>query len=307
MIPWAQVRVPATTANLGPGFDCLGLALNLWNEAEFHLEGQGLSIEIEGEGAHDLPRDSSNAIFTAFRHFVTAHQLAEPAGLAIHCHNHVPTASGLGSSATALLLGLLGANALYGSPASRDELLTLAADLEGHADNAAPALYGGLVVSFHDAQGWLVRCHPLPTLTAVVVLPDFNLPTQVARQALPACIAREDAIFNLARTPVVVEALQQGDLALLARAMQDRLHQPYRSQLIPGARTALEAAHAAGAQAAALSGAGPSLIAFCTGDATPAAQAMQAAFTQAGLASRTFILHSTNLGAQVNSPAGPLP
>ncbi len=297
------VRVPATTANLGPGFDCLGLALDLWNEAVFSLEGDGLEICIEGEGVGRLPADRSNTIAYGFRHFLRARRLPEPGGLKIICRNQIPTSSGLGSSASALLLGLLAANSLSGAGADTAELLGLAADIEGHADNAAAALYGGLVISLHDEQGWLVRSHPVPPVCCVIAIPAVNLPTHVARQALPRRVPREDAIFNLSRTPLVVEALLTGDLALLGRAVQDRLHQPYRFGLIPGATEAFAAAQAAGAPAVAMSGAGPSLIAFVEKDELQVAEAMAAAFEQAGSATRTLILQSSSQGAQVSSAA----
>jgi homoserine kinase len=294
-----SVRVPASTANLGPGFDCLGLALDLWNEADFLLEGEGLKIYIEGEGAGRLPVDRSNTVAYGFRHFLRSRRLPEPAGLKIVCRNQIPTGSGLGSSASALLLGFLAANHLSGSRASTMELLTLAADTEGHADNAAAALYGGLVVSSHDEQGWLVRSHAVPPVCCVIAVPAVNLPTHVARQVLPRRVSREDAVFNLSRTPMVVEALQLGDLSLLGRAVQDRLHQPYRFSLIPGAAEAFAAAQAAGAPAVAISGAGPSLIAFVEKDEQIVALAMTQAFEQVGSVTRTLILQSTNQGAQI--------
>ena len=278
-----SVRVPATTANLGPGFDCLGLALDLWNEAEFRLEGDHLEICIQGEGEGRLPADRSNTIAYAFRHFLRARKLPEPAGLKIICQNRIPTSSGLGSSASALLLGFLGANSLYGSPATSAEILTLAADIEGHADNCAAALYGGLVITAHDEEDWLVRRHDVPVVRAVVVIPAMNLPTHVARQALLRSVLREDAVFNLSRTPLVVEALLQADTRLLGRVVQDRLHQSYRFNLIPGSAAAFAAAQSAGAQAVALSGAGPSLIAFVEKDEERIANAMARAFEQAGL------------------------
>lgn len=293
------VRVPATSANLGPGFDCLGLALDLWNEAEFRLEGERLEIVIEGEGAGRLPTDRTNTIAYAFRHFLRARKLPEPPGLKIFSRNQIPTSSGLGSSASALLLGCLAANFFCGSPASLQDLLALTADIEGHADNAAAGLYGGLVVTFHDEGGWLVRHHNLPELTVALAIPAVYLPTHVARQALPLRIPREDAVFNLARTPMVVEALQTGDLALLGRAVEDRLHQPYRLKLIPGAREAFDAAKSAGAAAVTLSGAGPGLIAFIEQDGQAVADAMAQAFQQAGSSVRTLLLKSTNQGAQV--------
>lgn len=293
------VRVPATTANLGPGFDCLGLALNLWNEANFSLEGSGLCIELQGEGIGSLPIDSSNAVAQGFFLFLKARHLPHPPGLKILCRNRIPPASGLGSSASALLIGLLAANGLYGSPASLEEILTLACEVEGHADNISAALYGGLTLSIHEAQGWLVRRYPVPPLQVVLALPAINLPTRVARAALPEQVSREAAIHNIGRTALMIEALTTGNLELLSRAIHDCLHQPYRLQLIPGAAEAMQAARHAGAAGVALSGAGPSLIAFADHHHPEIGTAMQAAFEQAGVSTRILHLTTSLEGAQV--------
>jgi homoserine kinase len=300
MLERVRVRVPASTANLGPGFDSLALALDLWNEAEFTLEGSGLELTVNGEGEDRLPADRNNTVAFAFRHFLSVHGKPVPSGLKIHCRNNIPTSSGLGSSASALLLGMLGANAMYGTQAGTQKLLAMAAGVEGHADNTAAALLGGLVVAVRMETGWLARRFEVPpTLQAVVAIPTIHLPTHVARQALPHKLTREDAVFNLSRTPLVVEALQKGDMQLLGQAMQDRLHQPYRVKLIHGAAEAIEAAHAAGAAAVALSGAGPSLIAFSAEDCAPIGAAMIGAFEACGVPARVLIVHASLFGAQV--------
>ena len=291
------VRVPATSANLGPGFDCLGLALDLWNEVEVRLGGPEWRVSVSGEGAGRLPDGDQNLIAAALRRYFRAHGLEAPRGGSIACRNRVPCGSGLGSSATAAVAGLLAGAALTG-PVDMESLLPLAAELEGHADNAAAALLGGLCVSLHTPAGWTVRRFDTPALRAALVLPDFDLPTRAARRALPDRVAHADAVFNLGRSVLVVEALRGGDLTLLRAVMDDRLHQPYRLELIPGARAALEAARACGA-AVALSGAGPSLIAFCEGDPLDPARAMQAAFSAAGLTSRTWTLAASNRGAHL--------
>lgn len=295
------VRVPATTANLGPGFDCLGLALDLWNEADLSLEGSGVCIQLQGEGAASLPVDSSNAVARGFFMFLNSRHLPHPSGLKIICRNRIPPGSGLGSSASAVLLGLLGANGLYGSPASLDEILALACEMEGHADNASAALYGGLTLSIHEEQGWLVRRYPVPPLQVILAVPEIDLPTQVARAALPGQISREAAIHNIARTALMIEALTTGNLELLSRAIHDCLHQPYRLQLIPGAVEAMQAARHAGAAGVALSGAGPSLIAFAAHYHLEIGMAMQSAFEQAGVPAQILHLATSLEGAQVLS------
>lgn len=292
------VRIPATTANLGPGFDCLALTLDLWNETTISLEGSGIQVEVRGEGQASLPRDGRNLMARAMQAFYAYQGAAFPPGVKISCENNIPLGSGLGSSGAAVLAGLLGANALLGSPASLPEVLELAVKMEGHADNAAAALYGGLVVVVRSEGGWIIQRYDLPPLPVTVVLPAVNLPTRAARAALPKDVPLADAVFNLGRTALVVEALRAGDLLLLGRVMDDRLHQPYRLSLISGAGRALEAARNAGAAAAALSGAGPSVAAF-GGDAAVVAEAVIRAFNEASVPSRVFPLRTINAGCEV--------
>lgn len=298
-----HVRVPATTANLGPGFDALGLALDLWNETIWTPTRDGqIRVTICGEGAGVLPCDATNGIVAAALSLYE--RVGAPCeGLHVHCINRIPLGSGLGSSSAARLSGLLGANALLGEPLSRQEILQLAIEAEGHPDNVAPAMLGGLVVSIlHDGR---FISTPLPArarrapIRVTVVLPALDLPTEHARSILPRTIDRQDAIFNISRAVLVVEALRTGNLELLGQAMADRLHQPYRLPLIPGAQSAMEAALRAGAAAVALSGAGPSLIAF-SNDWTPAiGEAMQREFARAGLPARVFHLRISERGARV--------
>jgi homoserine kinase len=295
------VRVPATTANLGPGFDCLGLALNLWNEATFRLEGDHLSLSIEGDDGAALPRDERNMVVRAVRFFCEARGLAIPRGLKVTCNNQIPLGSGLGSSAAAVLLGLMGAGALLDQPLELPEVLDLAAQMEGHADNAAAAIWGGLVIVSSSENGWLVQRIEVPELQVAFVLPSVDLPTRTARAALPHQVPLKDAAFNLGRSALVIESLRRGDLELLGQAMEDRLHQPFRFPLIPGAEAARMAARKAGAAAVALSGAGPSLIAFTAGDPSPIAGAMASAFAAEGVGTRSYMLKTTLCGAQIQA------
>ncbi len=295
-----KVRVPATTANLGPGFDCLGLALGLWNEATITLEGQGVVVTAEGESAGTLPRDERNLVIKALRFFYEARSLLMPVGVRLHCVNRVPLGSGMGSSATAVLMGLLAGSALTDEPFDPDSLLRLAATMEGHADNAAAALWGGLTLVAACEERWLVRRVEVPALRVAIVLPAVDLPTRTARAALPVQVAMRDAAYNLAHTALVIEALREGDLELLCLAMSDRLHEPFRLALIPGAEAARNAARRMGA-AVALSGAGPSLIAFSQDDPAPLAQAMQHSFEVHGVRARSFLLETTAEGASVLS------
>lgn len=296
-----RVRVPATTANLGPGFDCLSLALDLWNEAEFRFEGEGVCMEIHGEGAEVLSQKPDNLILTAFYRLLRQVGAPAPRGLRLCVHNAIPVGSGLGSSASAVVAGLLAARTWSGVEIPLEQLVELAVSLEGHADNASAALYGGLTVSVNTSSGWLVERFEIAPLQVVVVLPQINLSTRSARLILPALLEHRDAVFNIGRSVLVTEALRTGDLDLLGRVMEDRLHQPYRLPLIPGAQDAMRAAREAGAAAVALSGAGPSLIAFPNQAPQSVADAMQAAFRKQGVPSRAFLLRTTLLGAQIQA------
>jgi homoserine kinase len=304
-----SVSTPASTANLGAGFDCLGLALNLRNVVELWDVGRGagLEIDIEGEGEERLPTDSSNLIARAAeRVFVKVGK--RPAGLLrMHAINGVPLSSGLGSSAATIVGGLVAANALVEGGLTREALLRLAYELEGHADNAAAALYGGLTLVSAAGSELMARPVPLstaPAMRVVIVLPALRLSTAEARAALPAQVPMADAVYNVGHALFTVEALRSGDEALLRWAVGDRLHQPYRQKLIPGYAAVVAEAHKAGALAVALSGAGPSLVAFANSRHAEIAAAMQAAFQANGLASRTFILPVDRQGVQVSVVEG---
>ncbi len=294
------VRVPATSANLGPGFDSLGLALDLWNEAIITLAIE-YSVQVNGEGRERLSAGENNLIIRS------AQRLAEVVGrrlppFHLDCVNRIPLSSGLGSSAAAKLTGLLGANALLGNPLLREEIIDLAAEMEGHSDNVAPALLGGLVVS--AVENGKVLAHKInleanhdssPHIT--VVLPDFHLSTQQARGALPDHVTVKDAVHNIGRAIMVADAFRSGDIDLLGKAMNDTMHQPYRLPLIPGGREAIDAAREAGA-AAAISGAGPGIIAFSSKRDPAIGETMTRAFEAAGHSARTFDLKISYHGAE---------
>ena len=295
------IRIPATSANLGPGFDSLGLALDLWNETIFTLAIE-YSVQVHGEGRERISSGENNLIIRS------AQRLAELVGkrlppFHVDCVNRIPLSSGLGSSAAAKLTGLLGANALLGKPLSKTEILDLATELEGHPDNVAPALLGGLVASMvQDGKVLAHRIHLEDNHDApihiTVVLPDFHLSTQQARAALPEQVTLKDAVHNISRSVLVTEAFRTGNLELLSKAMTDTLHQPYRLWLIPGGREAMDAAKESGASAAAISGAGPSIIAFSAKREEAIGEAMTRAFEQAGHSARTFQLKMSHHGAE---------
>jgi homoserine kinase len=300
------VTVPATTANLGPGFDCLGLALNLYNDVTFTPAASGLEITIAGEGAAAISSGADNLVIRAAGQ-VFAQVGRRPPGLRVHQQNNIPVGSGLGSSAAATLAGILGANALVDGRLSQDDVLRLATEMEGgHPDNVAPALVGGLVLINQEKGDYLLEPIAVPELRLVIVLPAFDLATAVARAALPERVPLADAIFNAGRTGLLVRALMLGDYAKMAVAMQDRLHQPYRLPLIPGMAAAFAAAQEAGAAGVALSCAGPSLVALAAARHEHIAAAAVAAFHQAGLAARSWILSPDRQGSLVRQPGSSL-
>lgn len=287
--------VPASTANLGPGFDCLGLALGLHNEVELSPAEEGVEVEIEGEGADRLARDRSNLILqAAWRAFERIRR--SPAGLRLRSVNRIPLSSGLGSSAAAVVGGLAAANAMAGGGLTREEILTLAFEMEGHADNAAAALYGGLTLVTEGPEGLVARRTATPAMHVVVVTPELRLSTEEMRRALPDRVPLSDASYNLGHLALTIEALRSGDYELLARAVDDRLHQPYRKRFIPGYEEVVAAARRSGAVAVALSGAGPSLVAFAPAGYAAIAQAAADAFASSGLRARSFVLPVDQIG-----------
>lgn len=292
------VTIPASTANLGPGFDCLGLALGLRNTVEFYETAQGLEIDVEGEGEDRIALDATNLIVRAAE-AVFEKVSRRPAGLRLHAVNGVPVGSGMGSSSAAIVGGLAAANALVDGRLTREDLLRLATALEGHPDNVAAALFGGLTMASASGDELLVKTLPIPPLKVALALPELRLSTAEARAALPAQVPLKDAVFNIGRALFTVQALTQADFELLRFAMTDRLHQPYRKALIPGFDAAAGAARQAGAAAVALSGAGPALVAFAPDKHWEIANAMKTAFVAAGLGCRTFVLPVDRQGVQV--------
>jgi homoserine kinase len=282
-----RVDVPATSANLGAGFDAVGLALDLWNSVDFQHRTQGLEITCEGEGARELPRDTGNLVHQAFVR--TCRELGQPPPpVSLHITARVPLGSGLGSSATAIVAGVVGACRLLQADWTPEQMLDCATRLDGHPDNVAPALLGGVVVAaVEDGHARVLRFLPPATLTCVVATPRMTVSTAESRAQLPASVSREDAVFNLARSELLVGALLQERYDLLGTATQDRLHQDVRLAGIPGAAQALRAARQAGAAAAALSGSGPTVIALIdrrVGRTAAVVAALEESFAQAGLA-----------------------
>jgi homoserine kinase len=295
------ISVPATSANLGPGFDCLGIALELRHRVTFTVQQEpGLRITAVGEDAHLIPRDEENLVYTAMK-LVYLRLGLDPPGLHIHQENEIPIASGLGSSSSAILAGLHGANELAGKPLTCEQVLQMATDFEGHPDNVAPASYGGLVLGVQTPDGLVVEQVSLPPMKVLIVLPDFQLLTEAARSVLPREISLSNAIFNSSRVGLLIRALETADYDLLSVAMHDRFHQPYRVPIIPGMSEAMTAVHEAGAAGVALSGAGPSLIAFADGSLDLLGTAAALAFESEGINSRQWQLTVDNKGVIIQN------
>ena len=257
----ARARVPATSANLGPGFDALGIALSLYAWIEM-APAEETTIRYVGDPMPNLPADKTNLLY------VIARRVYEEAGapmpeLEIAFRGDIPLARGLGSSAAAIVGALGAANALIGEPLPRDELFRIATSIEGHPDNVGPALYGGIVSAVWDGErASHIRLDPPPSLTTLVAIPTYELATSKARAALPETYSRADAVFNLSRAALLTAAFATGKLDVVRHALDDKLHQPYRAPLVPGLSRVLREASAHGALGAALSGAGPTAIAF---------------------------------------------
>ena len=256
------VRVPASSANLGPGFDCFGIAWQLYNEIDFQPTEEG-SLSISG--CEEQYQNERNLAYRGYRRVLE--RCGVPfTGVAIRFGRcAIPVSRGLGSSAALITAGVMAANELFELGLSRSELLLLATEVEGHPDNVAPALYGGLTASAMDGGRALTRPFPLSRhLHFSALIPPFELSTELARSVLPVELPREDAVFNVAHAALLLRALGDGDAELLNFAMDDRIHQNYRAKLIDGFKTARIEAQECGAAGICISGAGPTIL--CVAD-----------------------------------------
>ncbi len=258
-----KIQIPATSANLGAGFDALGLALSFYNYVNIN-EADG--IHITSLDNTPVPSDESNLVYATAKTLfnICGRQFK---GLKIEQVNNIPMARGLGSSSACIIAGLVGANTLMGEPLTLNELVNLSAQIEGHPDNTAPALLGGIVTAVFDGKDvhW-VKQEVFTTLKFVVVIPDFELKTEEARACLPKEVSHKDAVYNLSRAALFSASLLTGKYENLRTAVHDRLHQPYRMELIPHGRDVFDIAYSLGAYASYMSGAGPSLMAIVDAD-----------------------------------------
>ncbi len=256
-----RVRVPASTANLGPGFDTLGMSLSLYIWVEMR-RAERTTVHFEGEGFEGIPTDRNNLIYKVARLVFEAAGEEAPE-LAIGMRSDIPLTRGLGSSASAIIAGMVAANALVGTPLSKERLFDLATGLERHPDNVGASLFGGIVAAAWDGEhADYVRIEPPRNLRVLALIPEFELATSAARAVLPDQLSLQDAVYNISRSSLLTAALASGRLDLLQFAMRDRIHQPYRAALVPGMERILAEASEHGALGAALSGAGPTLLAL---------------------------------------------
>lgn len=294
-----DVRVPATTANLGPGFDCLGMALDMWNHMQFQV-GEEPGVRVMGQGAGHLSTGRSNLVYRAAERYFRETSTAMPS-FSITCHNEIPLARGLGSSSSAIVGGLLGASAMAGhAPPDMELLWKLAVVMEGHPDNVTPALFGGCQIVARDRDDLVRASVPLPgDLQAVLFIPGKSMPTVQARDILPPQVSREDAVYNMGRVALLVNALATGRVKDLRVATQDRLHQPARQQLMPAMGLLFQGALDAGALGVFLSGAGSAVLALTAGEEASVARGMANAAAQAGVQGEVKITRPSAKGAHV--------
>lgn len=296
----ATARIPASTTNLGPGFDVLGLALQLYSTVSLVITDSETEVVVSGVDVEKIPRTPDHIAFQAVKSIFERSGEQLPDGLKLTIANGIPAIRGLGGSGTAILGGLLTANVLCGNPFTRPELLNFAAGLEGHPDNVAASMHGGLVISVkenEDIHTIQIPCDP--ALQVVLAIPEFTLSTKKARDILPKTVGFADAVYNISRSSLLVASIATGKLDMLSMAMHDSLHQPYRSTLIPGFDDVVAAATSAGALSIALSGAGPTIAAYCIDNMQEVGIQMQAAFKHHEIPCEIRILGIDKEGAQV--------
>jgi homoserine kinase len=300
-----KVTVPATTANLGSGFDAVGMALNLMSEVYFTPDSSirlaDSPILEHGERAETLPQGMNNYLLSAMD-LIAVRSGRKLTGGTFEVNNRIPVARGLGSSSAAIASGLLIGNELAGRPFNRTQLMEMACEMEGHPDNAAPAFMGGFCLSLMDEKGLIVKKIPVAAhWKAIVAIPEFELTTAKARSVLPDSYTRADAVHNLGAVSFLIAAFATDEPELLPMAFDDRIHVPYRLPLIPGAADVVELARKAGAYGSTISGSGSTMIAFSDeASAEAVRQAMAEGFAMHHIDSETLILEADDEGARLD-------
>ncbi|MBR1740214.1 MAG: homoserine kinase [Ruminococcus sp.] len=294
-----RIKIPATSANLGAGFDALGLALDHYNYVEMEESDR---VDIASLDGAEVPADETNLIYVSAKdlYSVCGKTLK---GLKLRQTSAIPMARGLGSSSACIIAGLVGANKLLGEPLTKDDLVDLAAQIEGHPDNTAPALLGGIVTAVFDGRKvhW-VKQEVYTKLKFTAIIPDFELKTEQARACLPKEISHRDAVFNLSRAALFSASLLTGKFENLKTGVQDRLHQPYRSGLIPGCDEVFDIAYTHGAYGVYISGAGPTVMAIVDEENTYFAGKVKFSLDNAGLGNwEVKELHIDNIGTTIEA------
>lgn len=299
-----RVRIPATTANFGSGFDCVGAALKLYNEIEVmqlnKTAGKQLSIEVYGEGKGNLPTNERNIVWKAMKK-IFDNTNTPLANYHLRLINNIPLARGLGSSSATRIGGLVAANYLTGNKLSMNEIVNIAAELEGHPDNVVPAIFGGFCISYKtDKKIQYLKLNIPKNLVAVLCIPEFEVSTIKARRILPNRIPLKDAVFNSSRVALLIAAILEKKYELLSSAMEDRIHQTYRARLIPGMEKVFQSAKKQGAYGVALSGSGSTILAICNKEvANIVGKAMQNTFLKENIKSQYKICNFDNNGVKI--------
>ncbi len=300
-----RVQIPASTTNLGPGFDCLGLALKLYNVVEIEeIKEDKVIIEIEGEGKDEIPRNKKNIIFSAIK---SVFDKAEEkfSRVRIREINHIPMGKGLGSSAATRLGGIVSASNFLRINLSQEEILNLATQLEGHPDNAAASLLGGLVMVIPEKENFhWIKINLSHKFKIVIALPEIKVSTEKAREILPQNFSLEDIVFNLSRMGALIYSLTKGKWEYLSLATEDKLHQPYREILIPGMKEVMESALSSGAKGVFLSGAGSGIVALTENKEKKIGESMQKSFLKKGVKSKIMTLEIDEGGLRIIKDEG---
>lgn len=292
-----RIDVPATSANLGSGFDSLGIALTMHNKVWMEEWDE---IDIKSVDDTVIPTDESNLIYWAAHHLYSQCGKKLP-GLKIRQENNIPMARGLGSSSACIVAGILGANRLLGSPFTQSELINLAAKIEGHPDNTSPAISGGLVASAIEGERVYSVSVPVSEKIAfAVMIPPFELKTEKARKVLPDLYSRQDAVYNLSRSGLMTASLFSGNLENLRVAVQDKIHQPYRSGLIENYDNVFRMSYELGSLGTYVSGAGPTIISMVDASDKSFAESMASHLERKGIMDwRVLLLHADPDGAKI--------
>jgi len=298
------IQIPASTTNLGSGFDALGLALKLFLRVEIEeCTEAGSDIILTGEGANELPADSENLILRVMRRVYEGESRNLPT-IRMRVSNQIPVARGLGSSAAAIVAGIGCYEAMSGQEIDSDRFFHYAFQFENHPDNLTATRYGGFTVSCADDSGKITffRSSLSPRIKLLLIVPDFQLQTQRARSVIPESVSLQDAVFNIQRGALTVAALLSNHFGLLRQSLKDKIHQPYRAPLIPGFEEilALQEKEIGGLLGICLSGAGPSILAFAESNLGEIYRRIEAVFQKHGISSRAFELETDNQGRTIS-------